>query len=349
METQNDYNVYMQRAIDLAGLGDRQIQSNPRVGCVLVRENQIIGEGWHAVYGEGHAEVNAYNDAIGRGFVPDEKTFVYVTLEPCGHEGKTPPCANLLARFRPEKVYILQYDPNQLTHGKGPEILARAQVVFEFLENGTTVDLINRFRTNVVLKKAFFSLKYAETVDGFIGSNLSQLSISNVFSSRFVHKWRSENDAIMIGRQTMETDNPRLNLRYYPGRDPVKLIVSRTLDFDPSRFKVFVNGGRAIVLTTSNKTLPGVEVVQIQEWNWSSIRQVLYQQMGINSVLVEGGAVLLQSIIDAGEWDDIRKLTSSQSILGANIKSPVIKNASAVQSIQIASDSLTYFKPTKQT
>ncbi|HEY1053815.1 MAG TPA: bifunctional diaminohydroxyphosphoribosylaminopyrimidine deaminase/5-amino-6-(5-phosphoribosylamino)uracil reductase RibD, partial [Emticicia sp.] len=226
---------YMLRALQLAEIGRGQVSPNPMVGCVIVHNHEIIGEGWHQKYGSWHAEVNAVNSVQD----PSKLTqsTVYVTLEPCSHFGKTPPCADLLVKHQVKKVIICNDDPNPLVAGKGIAKLRAAGIEVEqglLAEKGRALNA--RFFTYVEKQRPYIILKWAETADGFIaGENYDPVKISNALSHKLAHKWRSEEDAIMVGTNTARYDNPKLNAREWQGtKNPVRIVLDKRLQLEQS-------------------------------------------------------------------------------------------------------------------
>lgn len=315
---------FMQRALQLAEYGRGHVSPNPMVGCVLAADGRIIGEGWHRNYGGPHAEVQAVRDAEKRGNDNLLKSATaYVTLEPCSHFGKTPPCADLLIDKKIKRVIIANLDPNPLVAGRG---LARLQNAGIEVESGILAaqgqELNCRFFTFFTQKRPYVILKWAETADGFIaGADGGPVPISNGYSSQRVHRWRSEEDAILVGRATALNDNPRLNVRHWPGINPVRIVIDRNLSL-PESLHVFDGSQPTIVYNYLTKTevpesperygsAPTVAFSQIKkgEVELSKILADLHQRR-VQSVLVEGGARLLQSFIEAGLWDEIRRCQS---------------------------------------
>ena len=221
--------IFMTRALELARLGIGQVSPNPRVGCVIVHEGKIIGEGWHKKYGEAHAEVNAVNAVADQSLLKDST--VYITLEPCSHFGKTPPCADLLIKHNVKNVAIASMDTNPLVGGKGIAKLKEAniEVVTGILEKEAH-ELNIRFFTSIEKQRPYIILKWAQTADGFISrTNYDSKWISNEFSRQLVHQWRTEEDAVLVGTRTAALDNPKLNVRDWSGSDPVRIVIDRFL------------------------------------------------------------------------------------------------------------------------
>jgi len=222
--TTNSPQLYMRRALELAVKGRGKVSPNPMVGCVIVKNESIIGEGWHKQYGQAHAEVNAINEVSDKSLLTGAD--LYVTLEPCAHHGKTPPCANLVAQYAFRKVYICNVDPNPLVAGKGLEIIQKAGIQTEtgiLEEDGKRLNA--RFFTFMQQNRPYIILKWAETGDGFIARNdYSSKWISGNLSRQLVHKWRAEEDAIMVGTNTARYDNPALNVRDWTGTNPTRIL-----------------------------------------------------------------------------------------------------------------------------
>jgi diaminohydroxyphosphoribosylaminopyrimidine deaminase/5-amino-6-(5-phosphoribosylamino)uracil reductase len=332
--------LYMQRAFQLAEHGRGTVSPNPMVGCVLVTDGRIVGEGWHQHYGGPHAEAHAVRDAIRRGneSLLSEVT-AYVTLEPCSHFGKTPPCAGLLIEKKIKRVVIANDDPNPLVAGRGIATLREAGIKVEsglLTTFGTKLNA--RFFTYFAKKRPYVILKWAETADGFIAKeDGSPIQISNIYSSTRVHRWRSEEDAILVGRQTALTDNPRLNVRLWNGHDPVRVVLDRSLSL-PSSLHIYDQSQPTIVYNYEQQNGIG-EVPEryavnhavsydILKKNNDELNQVLtdLHNRKIQSVLVEGGAQVLQAFIQAGLWDEIRRC-QGKDLLGSGIKAPTVAGA----------------------
>ena len=339
----------MQRALQLAKLGAGAVSPNPMVGCVIVREGKIIGEGWHQKYGQAHAEVNAVNSVINKSLLAESE--VYVTLEPCSHFGKTPPCADLLIKHQVKKVFVCNYDPNPLVAGQGIEKLRQAGIEVEIgllAEEGR--ELNKRFFTYIEKKRPYIFLKWAESADGFIAKkNYEAVQISNLLSRRFVHKMRSEEDAIMVGTNTVRHDNPKLNTRFWTGKNAVRVLIDKDLTL-PEASHIFDGSQETICYTTVNRSSTSLSVPTVARSSTSSsipvivdentnhervlevllratgtensILQDLYQRK-IQSIIIEGGTLLLQSFIDLGLWDEAFIL-KSKLILDNGIEAPKI-------------------------
>ena len=336
----------MHRCIELAKLGAGSVAPNPMVGAVLVYNNRIIGEGYHMQYGKAHAEVNCINAVLeaDKELVP--KSVMYVSLEPCAHFGKTPPCADLIIAKKIPRVVIGCRDPFKEVDGKGIEKLLAAgiEVIQPVMEKACKA-LNKRFFTFHTQHRPYIILKWAQTVNGIIGNDdHSRLLISNTFTNRLVHKWRSEEAAILVGTNTALFDNPSLTTRLWKGNNPVRLVLDMDLRL-PSSLQLLDGSVRTIVFNSlkheENKNLFYYQVTK----EVSIVHQVcnaLYQ-LDIQSVMVEGGTRLLQSFIDENMFDEARIVTNTQTTSG--IPAPVTGNMDLQDTLQLQSDTIRFYKP----
>lgn len=328
------------------------------VGCVIVHQDRIIGEGWHRAYGGPHAEVRAIEDVSNRqnDSYLSEST-AYVTLEPCSHFGKTPPCADLLIRSRIRRVVVANLDPNPLVAGTGIARLRDAGVEVEVgvlqLEGQ---QLNKRFFTAMHHHRPYIVLKWAETADGFIGtSDGSRVAISGELSNQMVHRWRSEEDAILVGYRTALLDNPRLNVRHWQGHQPVRVGLDRDLSlprghflFDSTQPTLWVNGQQDSDMPSwperyRGTTAPPTPIKVEMDENWvRSLMEVLYTRK-IHSVFVEGGAITIEAFLKAGLWDEIR-CCQSPKVLGHGVLAPT-KAGRWVSSEKKENDLWSYYTP----
>lgn len=245
--------LYMQRCLELAENGIATVSPNPMVGCVIVKDQQIIGEGYHAQIGQAHAEVNAVNAVIQRYGAEAAKNFmkgatVYVSLEPCAHFGKTPPCADLLVRYQVAKVIIGNKDPFADVDGKGMQKLRDAgiMVVQGVLEEQCS-KLNRRFFTRITKQRPYIILKWAQTANGYFAPlKPSQEWISSAISKKMVHKWRTEEDAVLVGKHTVIADNPQLTTREWQGKNPIRLVIDKNLQL-PLDKQVFNDAAKTII------------------------------------------------------------------------------------------------------
>ena len=254
---------FMRRAMELATLGLGKVSPNPLVGCVVVHDNKIIGEGWHKLYGSAHAEVNAIDSVIDKNLL--QESTVYVNLEPCSHYGKTPPCADLLVSHKVKRVVIANVDPNPKVAGTGINKLMEAGIevgrgVLE--EKGN--DLNKRFFCAFRKQRPYVILKWAETADGFIArENYDSKWISNEFSRQLVHKWRSEEDAILVGKNTALYDNPKLNVRNWTGRDPIRVVIDHNLSLPEELELMSKSEQQTICYNTERDEEKGIALVKL--------------------------------------------------------------------------------------
>jgi diaminohydroxyphosphoribosylaminopyrimidine deaminase / 5-amino-6-(5-phosphoribosylamino)uracil reductase len=323
---------FMQRALQLARLGAGTVSPNPMVGCVIVHEEKIIGEGYHQKYGEAHAEVKAVNSVSDKSLLSEST--VYVTLEPCSHFGKTPPCADLLIKHQVKKVVVCNYDPNPLVAGQGIEKLRLAGIEVEIgLLEEEGRELNKRFFTYIEKKRPYIILKWAESSDGFIAKkNYESVQISNLLSRRFVHKMRSAEDAIMVGINTARYDNPKLDNRFWTGKNAVRVLIDKNLSL-PENLNIFDNSQKTICYTTvarsstSRSVLKNTMEVDLLKDDFRSINELVLEdlyQRKIQSIIIEGGTILLQSFMNLGLWDEAFIL-KSKLILEDGVKAPVIE------------------------
>ena len=317
---------YMRRALQLAALGAGHTSPNPMVGAVIVGPGgSIIGEGWHQRCGQAHAEVNAVASVKDTSLLRDST--IYVTLEPCSHYGKTPPCARLLIERGIPRVVVGCLDPFVKVQGRGVAMLREAgvEVTVGVLEQECR-ELNRRFMTAHTLGRPWVQLKWAQTADGFIAlppeDGENPLRMSTPVTMRLMHRQRSLCDAIVVGAATARIDNPSLTTRYWPGKSPLRVVLSRGLSA-PAGLNLFTDGLPTIVYNGIKDDAAGaLQCVKLDTDDPSSWLRDLYRR-GITSVMVEGGARVLNHLIDAGAWDEARIQTSPR-IVGRGVLAPVI-------------------------
>lgn len=321
---------YMQRALTIARKGSGYVHPNPMVGCVIVKDGTIISEGFHQQYGGNHAERNAILELEKYGFQEWDKVSLYVTLEPCSHYGKTPPCADLIIEKGIQNVYIASIDPNPIVAGKGIKKLQDhgVKVKAGILEKEAQ-ELNHRFFTYHIKKRPYIILKWAETKDGLISrlqpKNREENIISSLEAMKLVHTWRSEEQSILVGYNTVIMDNPRLNVRLVEGKNPVKIVLDKMLSLDSSKYEVFKGKEKRIVFNTIKTE--EMDTILYQKIDWQNLTteivKALYS-LNIVSVLIEGGAKTLQQFIDSCLFDEIRVIKSKYAVFQEGIKAPLI-------------------------
>lgn len=314
---------YMRRAMELAGLGLGSVSPNPLVGCVVVCDDRIIGEGWHKKFGGPHAEVNAINAVTNSSLLPSAT--VYVNLEPCSHVGKTPPCADLLVEKRVKRVVIANSDTNPLVAGKG---IARLRAAGIEVSLGVLAQegrwLNRRFFAYICEGRPYVILKWAESADGRMSSaDGKPLWISNACSRRRVHQWRTQEDAVLVGAGTAELDNPRLNVRDWSGRNPVRVVLDPSLRlpdtlhlFDASQPTLRYN----LVKDASDQNTTKVKI-EGRELLPAAFSDLAKRNIG--SVMVEGGRETLTRFIAGGWWHEARIFKAPHD-LGEGMAAPKI-------------------------
>jgi len=304
-----NHTLYMRRALELAEWGRGYVSPNPKVGCVIVHQDRIIGEGWHRAYGGPHAEVHAINSVENQSLLPEST--VYVTLEPCAHWGKTPPCANLLVEKKVKKVIIAAVDSNPLVGGKGIEILKNAGIA---VETGVLEEEARwqnrRFFTQIEKQRPYVILKWAQTEDGLVArENFDSKWISNAQSRQLVHKWRAEEDAILVGKNTAAYDNPRLDVRDWVGKNPIRVVLDSRLGL-PKNLNLFDQSIPTLIFNTvKSETIENLEWIRLSEINPKVILKELHSRK-IQSLIVEGGSQVLSQFIESGLWDEARVFTA---------------------------------------
>ena len=317
---------YMRRALQLAQQGAGHTSPNPMVGAVIVGpDGMILGEGWHRKCGEAHAEVNAVSMVRDDNLLKDST--IYVTLEPCSHYGKTPPCASMLIERGIPRVVVGTLDPFVKVAGRGVKLLRDAgiEVIVGVLEQECR-ELNRRFMTAHTTGRPWVQLKWAQTADGFIAlppdAGENPLHMSTPVTMCLMHRQRSLCDAIVVGAATARIDNPSLTTRQWPGKSPLRVVLSGNLSISDN-LKLLHDGLPTIIYNhVKNETTGAVEYVKMDTDAPQSWLEDLYRR-GVTSVMVEGGANVLQGIIDAGAWDEARIEVSSRQV-GRGVAAPVI-------------------------
>ncbi len=337
----------MQRCLQLAAMGAGKVAPNPLVGAVLVHTSRIIGEGFHQKYGEAHAEVNCMNSVAETDRALINEATLYVSLEPCAHHGKTPPCADLIIKHKIPNVVIGCRDSYVEVDGKGIEKLKASgvQVIYGILEK-ECLELNKRFFTFHEKHRPYIILKWAESSDGKIAADAnSRLLISNELTNRLVHKWRTEEAAILVGTNTALLDNPSLTARLWPGNNPVRLVIDAELKL-PTNLKLF-DGAVKTVVFNFHKNAETENLIYYQLAKSGNllpqILEALYN-MQIQSVMVEGGSKLLQSFIDEGLWDEAIVICNEGLIVGNGLNAPMLRNNKLFCEQKIYTDKISFYK-----
>lgn len=323
----NSNEIFINRCLQLAKLGKGNVSPNPMVGCVIVYEGKIIGEGYHQQYGKAHAEVNAINSVKDKSLL--QKSSIYVSLEPCAHFGKTPPCANLIVHHKIPNVIIACTDSFSEVNGKGIKILRDAgiNVTLNVLEQ-KAVELNKRFFTFHHEKRPYIFLKWAESSDKYIAKTQngkpSQTSISNELSKQHSHYLRSKEDAILIGKNTLITDNPSLTTRLVKGHSPIRVVLDRKLETLNNTFNIYSDNQKTIVFNhLKNESSEHLKLIKVSgEDEISFILKKLYE-LNIQSLIIEGGTKILQSFINKNLWDEAYVYKANKKI-NEGVKSPII-------------------------
>lgn len=322
---------FMAEAISIAEQGRPAVYPNPLVGCVIVHQNTIVAKGYHKKFGDHHAEVNAIKSLPES--IPTHECVVYVSLEPCSHYGKTPPCADLIISKGFKNVVIGTQDPNPVVGGKGIQKLRDAgiEIVVGVLESEIIKQNI-RFFTFHQKQRPYYILKWAQTSDGFISKwpvpeNRSENQISRHEANKLVHELRANNMAVMIGKNTALADNPLLTVRHIKGKNPIRIVIDKHLE-TPRNFHIYNQEAPTIILNTLHNEVENdlLRFVKL-DFNESIFPQMnkALLELNIQSVLVEGGNILLQSLIKKNIWDEMIIIENPSLKFDTGIKAPEIE------------------------
>jgi diaminohydroxyphosphoribosylaminopyrimidine deaminase/5-amino-6-(5-phosphoribosylamino)uracil reductase len=321
-----EHESFMQRCVDLAYLGQGNVSPNPMVGCVIVKNGLIIGEGYHSEYGGKHAEIKAIESVIDQKEI--ENSTVYISLEPCVHHGKTPPCVHELINRKIKTAVIGSRDSNPIVGGKGIESLKRVGIeVIENILEEECRKLNKRFFTFHEKRRPYVILKWAQTSDGYLDKNreIGEKGvnwISSPESKVLVHKWRSEEQSILVGRNTILNDNPSLTVREISGKNPTRIVIDSQLQLSKD-VNIFSKDAPTLVFNRlKNDKTDGVEWIKISETSTKHILDELFKR-NIQSVLVEGGSRTLQYFIIDNVWDEARVIVGDVKF-GDGVKAPVM-------------------------
>lgn len=331
---------YMRRALELAQLGLEEVAPNPMVGAVIVHNDCIIGEGYHERFGEAHAEVNAVNSVADKALLTEAT--IYVTLEPCAHFGKTPPCANLLVSHKFKRVVIAMQDPFAAVSGKGIALLRENHIEVEVgLLEKEARELNKRFLTLNEKIRPYIILKWAQSLDGFMDKDRTNNEkgifwITAPHTKLITHKWRAQEQAILVGTNTILTDNPSLTTREYKGKNPIRLVLDPNKRI-PENFAVYSDESQSFIFVKNEAN--HVKHVVLNPFDLQQLFHWCYNQ-GISSILIEGGKHTLKQFIESNSWDEARILTGNV-ILKNGLKAPSIEGES-VDSFDFGSDHIQF-------
>jgi diaminohydroxyphosphoribosylaminopyrimidine deaminase/5-amino-6-(5-phosphoribosylamino)uracil reductase len=340
---------FMRRCIELAALGLGAVSPNPMVGAVIVKNGRILSEGYHQKYGEAHAEVNALEELKKKHSNFEEllsDSTLYVSLEPCSHFGQTPPCADLIIKYRIPRVIVGCPDPNLPVNGKGIEKLRAAGIeVIEGVLRDECISLNKRFFTRVEKQRPYIILKWAQTADSFFApADGSRRWISGLSSRQLVHRWRSDEDAVLVGKNTALADDPQLNTREWPGKNPLRIVIDRNLEL-PVHLNIFDQVQETVVFNSIKTEIDGkIKYLELENFDRLLPQLICYQLylMDIQSIIIEGGARTLRLFIDAGLWDEARIFTGEQK-WEQGIPAPAIKGE-LLERISVGQDTLEVIK-----
>ena len=340
----SNHENYISQCLQLAILGAGYVSPNPMVGSILVHENKIIGKGYHQQYGQAHAEVNclASVNENERNLIPEST--LYVSLEPCSHFGKTPPCVDLILKHQIKKVVVACKDISSKVNGQGIDKLrANGVEVIEHILEEKAIEINKRFFTFHIKQRPYIILKWAESKEGYIGNEKEPIKLSNKVSDKIVHQWRAEEDAIWIGFNTLQIDNPQLNVRHVKGKNPIRIVYDKYLDYNPTHHFFDQSQPSFIFNHEIAKDDDKCSFIKIEKVNYiQSIINYLFKQ-NILSVIIEGGRQLIQEFIDLGLWDEARCIKTPTS-LSKGIKAPELKHEIEFQIIESGSDNIHFYK-----
>ena len=335
---------FIEKCITLARKGILNVSPNPMVGCVIVYNDEIIGEGYHQEYGKSHAEVNAVKDVKDKSLL--SKSTLYVNLEPCCHHGKTPPCTDLIIKHNFSKVVIGCIDPFSEVSGKGIKKLEdnSIEVVHGVLEKKCK-DLNRRFFYFHKYKRPYIILKWAKSKDNYIApiNQEKPFWMTSKESKTLVHNWRAEEDAILVGRKTVIADNPSLTVRMCEGKNPIRLVIDKSLSLD-NNYNIFDDNAETLVFNNIKSDIVSNTIYIKTDFN-NLIEEILNElyKRNILSLIVEGGAITINSFIENNLYDEIRLFTT-EKVLENGILSPQIPNIKMTKTTIINKDKLEVYK-----
>ena len=334
------HEYFIEKCISLARKGILNVSPNPMVGCVIVYDGEIIGEGYHKEYGKNHAEVNAINSVKDKSVL--KNSILYVNLEPCCHHGKTPPCTDIIIKYNIPKVVIGCIDTFSKVSGQGIKKLKNnsVEVIYGVLEKDC-IELNKRFFCYHIKKRPYIILKWAKSKDNFIAPINQEKSfwMTSDESKKLVHSWRAEEDAILVGRKTVVADNPSLTVRECEGKNPIRIVIDKELSLN-EKSNVFDDQSETIVFNNIKTTI--IDKRTYLKADFNNLNQDILKQLynrDILSLIIEGGAFTINSFIENGLYDEIRVFTTNK-VLENGIKSPNIPEIKNSKKITINNDKL---------
>ena len=346
--------LYMKRCLELAELGIGSVSPNPMVGCVIVHDGNIIGEGYHQKIGEAHAEVNAIN-AVFTKYGEDAPALLknataYVSLEPCAHFGKTPPCADLLVKHQLKKIVIGNTDPFSKVNGKGIEKLQNAGIEVVTRVLAAQCSFVNRrFITRITQQRPYIILKWAQTANGYFApTNGTQQWITGEMAKAMAHQWRGEEDAILVGKNTALIDNPQLTNRNLKGKNPIRIVIDKDLAI-PTSHHIYNKAAKTIIFNEiKTEVVDNIHFLQMEDMQFYLAQKIAFQLylMDIQSVIIEGGVQILNQFIAADLWDEARVFTA-KTTWNEGLEAPEIKG-DILQHFSLNDDELTIYSKNPQ-
>ncbi len=334
------HEYFIEKCISLARKGILNVSPNPMVGCVIVYDGEIIGEGYHKEYGKNHAEVNAINSVKDKSVL--KNSILYVNLEPCCHHGKTPPCTDIIIKYNIPKVVIGCIDTFSKVSGQGIKKLKNnsVEVIYGVLEKDC-IELNKRFFCYHIKKRPYIILKWAKSKDNFIApiNQEKPFWMTSEKSKKLVHSWRAEEDAILVGRKTVVADNPSLTVRECEGKNPIRIVIDKELSLN-EKSNVFDDQSETIVFNNIKTTI--IDKRTYLKADFNNLNQDILKQLynrDILSLIIEGGAFTINSFIENGLYDEIRVFTTNK-VLENGIKSPNIPEIKNSKKITINNDKL---------
>ena len=338
------HEYFIDKCISLARKGALDVSPNPMVGCVIVNDGDIIGEGYHKKYGKNHAEVNAIHSVRDKSEL--KNSILYVNLEPCCHHGKTPPCTDLIVKYNIPKVVIGCIDTFSKVSGQGIKKLKdnSVEVIYGVLEKDCT-ELNKRFFCYHTKKRPYIILKWAKSKDNFIApiNQEKPFWMTSEKSKKLVHSWRAEEDAILVGRKTVVADNPSLTVRMCEGKNPIRIIIDKELSLD-KKSTVFDDQAETIVFNNIKSAI--IDKTTYLKTDFNNLNEGILNQLynrSILSLIIEGGTITINSFIEKNLYDEIRVFTADK-LLEKGINSPELPDINLIKTSIINNDKLEVYK-----